>query len=243
MIDSMSIPLFFFRKTPPVDDHIQLREAGLLLRLETFPGLQVNVGFSLYDYPVSHDFVKKVQHVQGPIIALSWQPVRATFALLQKIGISTGGADGKEILLFGLTETDSDEEILGSISVFLKKFPALSDASGPMHRETAVPSRRWYPIIDRQKCVACLECVNFCLFGVYTIHGENRPVVSQPDSCRDGCPACSRVCPAGAILFPEHDDPVIAGRVSRDDSGDDCPTMPQRQSLDDLMDQVDQFEL
>ena len=36
-------------------------------------------------------------------------------------------------------------------------------------------------------------------------------LVEQPDSCKKGCPACSRVCPENAIIFPGHKTPGIAG--------------------------------
>ncbi|MEE8452139.1 MAG: ferredoxin family protein, partial [Thermoguttaceae bacterium] len=70
---------------------------------------------------------------------------------------------------------------------------------------------RWYPVIDYGRCQNCLECLNFCLFGVYGVDASDRILVEQPDACRAGCPACSRVCPAEAIMFPEHQTPVIAG--------------------------------
>ena len=31
----------------------------------------------------------------------------------------------------------------------------------------APPSRRWYPVIDYSRCTNCMECIDFCLFGVY----------------------------------------------------------------------------
>src|SRR5262249_33966256 len=31
------------------------------------------------------------------------------------------------------------------------------------------------------------------------------------DNCKRGCPACSRVCPEHAIMFPEYKTPAIAG--------------------------------
>jgi NAD-dependent dihydropyrimidine dehydrogenase PreA subunit len=72
-------------------------------------------------------------------------------------------------------------------------------------------SRRWYPVIDFDRCTNCMECVDFCLFGVYGLdYGENI-LVEQPDNCRKGCPACSRVCPENAIIFPQHKAPAIAG--------------------------------
>ena len=72
-------------------------------------------------------------------------------------------------------------------------------------------SRRWYPVIDYSRCTNCMECVDFCLFGVYGVDGAENILVEQPDNCRKGCPACSRVCPENAIIFPQHKAPAIAG--------------------------------
>ena len=79
--------------------------------------------------------------------------------------------------------------------------------------------RRWYPVIDFDRCTNCMECVDFCLFGVYGVdYGENI-LVEQPDNCRKGCPACSRVCPENAIIFPQHKAPAIAGAEVEGDEG------------------------
>ncbi len=72
-------------------------------------------------------------------------------------------------------------------------------------------ARRWYPVIDYSRCTNCLECLDFCLFGVYGVDRAEAILVEQPDNCRKGCPACSRVCPANAIIFPQHKTPAIAG--------------------------------
>ena len=82
---------------------------------------------------------------------------------------------------------------------------------GEVERLDESPKPRWYPVIDDSRCTACLECVNYCLFGVYAIGNDSRPFVDQPDACRDGCPACSRVCPGKAIMFPLYEDRIIAG--------------------------------
>jgi NAD-dependent dihydropyrimidine dehydrogenase PreA subunit len=70
---------------------------------------------------------------------------------------------------------------------------------------------RWYPVIDYSRCTNCLECIDFCLFGVYGIDHKERILVENQDNCKRGCPACSRVCPENAIIFPEHKTPAIAG--------------------------------
>ena len=73
------------------------------------------------------------------------------------------------------------------------------------------PKRRWYPVIDYSRCTNCMECIDFCLFGVYGVDNAGGILVEQQDSCKKGCPACSRVCPANAIVFPMHKTPTIAG--------------------------------
>jgi NAD-dependent dihydropyrimidine dehydrogenase PreA subunit len=72
-------------------------------------------------------------------------------------------------------------------------------------------SRRWYPVIDYSRCTNCMECIDFCLFGVYGVDKVDTILVELPDNCRKGCPACSRVCPENAIIFPQHKTPAIAG--------------------------------
>jgi ferredoxin len=56
-----------------------------------------------------------------------------------------------------------------------------------------------------------MECLDFCLFGVYGVDSLDRILVENQDSCKRGCPACSRVCPEHAIMFPDYKTPAIAG--------------------------------
>jgi len=86
--------------------------------------------------------------------------------------------------------------------------------SGPLGAVTRIEEgagRRWYPVIDYSRCTNCMECIDFCLFGVYGVDRAETILVEQPDNCRKGCPACSRVCPENAIIFPQHKTPAIAG--------------------------------
>jgi NAD-dependent dihydropyrimidine dehydrogenase PreA subunit len=73
------------------------------------------------------------------------------------------------------------------------------------------PGRRWYPVIDYSRCTNCMECIDFCLFGVYGVDQLDRILVENQDNCKRGCPACSRVCPEHAIMFPDYKTPAIAG--------------------------------
>ncbi len=60
----------------------------------------------------------------------------------------------------------------------------------------------WYPVIDYDRCVVCGKCVDFCMFGVY-FREEGRVAVGKPENCKTNCPACARMCPAQAIIFPK----------------------------------------
>ncbi len=84
-------------------------------------------------------------------------------------------------------------------------------AAAVVNRVEESTARRWYPVIDYSRCTNCMECVDFCLFGVYGVDRIDTILVEQPDNCRKGCPACSRVCPENAIMFPQHKTPAIAG--------------------------------
>ncbi|MEO1529405.1 MAG: ferredoxin family protein [Planctomycetota bacterium] len=88
---------------------------------------------------------------------------------------------------------------------------SLPIVGGKLVQVDETTSRRWYPVIDFNRCTNCMECIDFCLFGVYGVDGAETILVEQPDNCRKGCPACSRVCPENAIIFPQHKAPAIAG--------------------------------
>jgi NAD-dependent dihydropyrimidine dehydrogenase PreA subunit len=89
--------------------------------------------------------------------------------------------------------------------------PTSAPAAFTPEQLLAPPNRRWYPVIDYSRCTNCMECLDFCLFGVYGVDQLERLVVENQDSCKKGCPACSRVCPEQAIIFPDYKTPAIAG--------------------------------
>lgn len=104
--------------------------------------------------------------------------------------------------------------------------PATTVAPAAVATEAVAPTRinddaprRWYPVIDYSRCTNCMECIDFCLFGVYGVDKIDTILVEQPDNCRKGCPACSRVCPENAIIFPQHKSPSIAGSPQEEAGG------------------------
>jgi NAD-dependent dihydropyrimidine dehydrogenase PreA subunit len=87
---------------------------------------------------------------------------------------------------------------------------SLIDESG------SVQVSRWHPVVDKDFCDNCGQCLQFCLFGVYTRDKDQKVAASNPDACKTGCPACSRICPKGAIMFPLYvQDPAISGAPGR----------------------------
>lgn len=69
----------------------------------------------------------------------------------------------------------------------------------------------WFPVIDYDRCTNCMQCLSFCLFGVYGVDGGGRIQAQQQDNCKTHCPACSRVCPEAAIMFPKYKGGPING--------------------------------
>lgn len=68
----------------------------------------------------------------------------------------------------------------------------------------------WYPLIDRDRCKDCGQCVSFCLFGVYD-QVDGMTSVVEPSNCKTNCPACARICPEAAIIFPKYGESPING--------------------------------
>ncbi len=124
--------------------------------------------------------------------------------------------------------------------------PALEDASGKVNIEArditgldtegvvslvektrgATPMNQpgiwkpWFPVIDYSRCTNCMQCLSFCLFDVYGVSGEGKIQVQNNDNCKTNCPACSRVCPEVAIMFPKYSaGPINGDLVSEADLG------------------------
>jgi Pyruvate/2-oxoacid:ferredoxin oxidoreductase delta subunit len=76
----------------------------------------------------------------------------------------------------------------------------------------------WFPVIDYGRCTNCMQCLSFCLFDVYGVSTEGKIQVRNENHCKTDCPACSRVCPEVAILFPKYrTGPINGDEISADD--------------------------
>ena len=74
----------------------------------------------------------------------------------------------------------------------------------------------WFPVIDFDRCTNCMQCLSFCLFDVYGVGSDGKIEVRNNEKCKTDCPACSRVCPEVAILFPKYRQGPINGAEIRE---------------------------
>jgi Pyruvate/2-oxoacid:ferredoxin oxidoreductase delta subunit len=89
----------------------------------------------------------------------------------------------------------------------------------------------WYPVIDHSRCNHCGQCADFCLFGVYRRSAGSVEVVN-PGNCKNNCPACARICPNVAIVFPKY---AGGGAIGGSDSIDNRDEMERLQQDTDAI--------
>ena len=89
--------------------------------------------------------------------------------------------------------------------------PDISNATAPNVGHDA-----WYPVIDRERCNNCGKCHDFCLFGVYS-REDQKTVVKNPRNCKNNCPACARICPQKAIIFPKYEKSPVNGGLANEE--------------------------
>jgi Pyruvate/2-oxoacid:ferredoxin oxidoreductase delta subunit len=112
--------------------------------------------------------------------------------------------------------TDSPESIVG----------ALSECEGSATEREKIDLDKtgewvpWFPVIDYERCANCKQCLNFCLFGVYGLSEQEQVEVQKPANCKTNCPACARVCPQKAIIFPKYTESPFNGDQVKEDDGE-----------------------
>jgi Pyruvate/2-oxoacid:ferredoxin oxidoreductase delta subunit len=124
--------------------------------------------------------------------------------LLGKFEPGRSPAANEQIHVLDLTGLDG-EAVLGVAREIREK-------AGARSLEAWKP---WFPVIDYDRCTNCMQCLTFCLFDVYGVDKHDKIQVQNNDNCKTDCPACSRVCPEVAILFPKYKAGPINGDVVR----------------------------
>ena len=121
---------------------------------------------------------------------------RAVKWLLHAAGAPAGG-DGLQVLdMRAMTA----EAVLAQLPGAGPAAPAPEAPPEPPPSEEWPP---WFPVIDYDRCRQCRQCLSFCLFGVYELSPDNKVTVARPRECKNNCPACARICPEVAIMFPK----------------------------------------
>ena len=183
---------------------------------------QYRLGFfsipHLYHISESSRLWNKLADHAGKAILLCWMHPRPAEWLLRRHGIAT-----EQLTILNVNSFPSaDAAIRAAVEALEAGSPAGREAEPAAEGETFSPGEtrlcnepvamRWYPVMDGSRCINCGHCLQFCLFGVYELDAGGRVTVRNPDRCKTGSPACSRICPQSAIMFPLYEnDQAIAG--------------------------------
>lgn len=232
MSDKIAIIISKDRTPKPEQEKLQ---QAILAELKGWHHVSTAVVPHLYDLAPDGPALEMLRKQSGDMIVLSWLYPRASYWVLGanqvkgRLGRTSslpeedyeekaGEAPPKRTIWCFDLRTHAEakpylEEIARIVAAVVPpaQVEESSGTNGHIKVVDEATRERWYPVIDYGRCENCLECLNFCLFGVFGLDAENRVVAEQPDACRAGCPACSRVCSKGAIMFPQHRDPGIAG--------------------------------
>ncbi len=130
---------------------------------------------------------------------------RAIRSLLEWAGAKL---DWEETHIYNL-RTDSAEDVLAAFGI-----DELSQSAEELSVSAHGQWEPWFPVIDFSRCNHCRQCLSFCLFDVYELDEDKKVTVARPENCKNNCPACARVCPEVAIIFPKlHDKPVNGAEI------------------------------
>ena len=128
--------------------------------------------------------------------------------------------DAAPVLVLGLL--DGEPRVTADHEVHFRNLAQVNalDAAREVREATGARTldawKPWFPVIDFDRCTNCMQCLTFCLFDVYGVDAEQKITVQNQDNCKTDCPACSRVCPEVAILFPKYGKGPINGDVVRE---------------------------
>jgi Pyruvate/2-oxoacid:ferredoxin oxidoreductase delta subunit len=148
----------------------------------------------IYHLSGESDVWSALRDMPAPHVVVGWMHPRPTAAILRRHGMEIG-----EDAIVNLGAYQKPEAAAEAIRAAAGA--ALAGGEGSVETLTATAGTRWYPVVEDARCVHCRHCLQFCLFGVYA-EVDGRVEVVNPDACKPGCPACSRICPHGAIMFP-----------------------------------------
>jgi len=138
---------------------------------------------------------------------------------------SVSPADNSPVLVIGQFEQVPGDGEDNGVTVTFRDIAGLSTDQvttlvGDIRTDTLGERKSWkpwFPVIDYDRCTNCMQCLSFCLFDVYGVDSNETITVQKNDNCKTDCPACSRVCPEVAIMFPKYNGGPINGDVVKEE--------------------------
>ena len=229
-------------RVPPEEEKSHGSRFAALVQEFQKANIPLQITDSIYDQYDDSPGTEFLRGVLGDLVMLGWHYPRAIKWILARQNLEVNGAtrklhciDARELKPEALVARVKDILAGKASAVIVAPPKAEGKGQGELtprqhgelaEKELAPPvnaelSARWYPVIDYDQCTNCMECMDFCLFGVYGVDATATLRVSQQDQCRQDCPACSRVCPVGAIVFPKYQtNQTIAGATDGGDRGE-----------------------
>ena len=125
--------------------------------------------------------------------------------------------DPERAQVFNMREDEAGDICAGLLGDRRVSVPADEEVPVLANEKPDQPWKPWFPVIDFDRCTNCMQCLSFCLFDVYGVSAEKKIQVQNPTKCKTDCPACSRVCPEAAILFPKYRKSPINGAEVREE--------------------------
>lgn len=201
----MQITTLIISKHHLPDNHFSLLEEQLSTLCQAIAGVEMLVVPHLYHLPQESPLWDDIRALSGAVVLFSWLHPRPAEWLLRRQGIAA-----EVVQAVNLADFLTADACMNAVDAL--RNPRMPDHPAPLRRIDAPVSERWYPVMDKARCTDCGHCRQFCLFGVYAQDDNGVIFVQEPDRCKPGCPACSRICPQGAIIFPLYEkDAAIAG--------------------------------
>ncbi|MEX2214052.1 MAG: ferredoxin family protein [Phycisphaeraceae bacterium] len=147
---------------------------------------------------------------------------------------TVSASDSRALMVFGrfddaspFARTTSDTDVALHVHAIDDGHSAediFTTAEAAREKEQLAPAtgpgtwKPWFPVIDYKRCTNCMQCLSFCLFDVYGVDEQKQIQVQNNSNCKTDCPACSRVCPEVAILFPKYrNGPINGDEISSED--------------------------
>lgn len=147
----------------------------------------------------------------GLVVACHERAVRGLLAVARVDGDAT---------VVDARGNDDREGLARQVREFIARGPtpvSTLSAESPVSDASALEG--WFPVIDYARCSRCMKCLTFCLFDVYAAGGRGVEV-QHPGNCKPGCPACARVCPDAAIVFPKSAEESLNGGATERSASD-----------------------